>query len=131
MFAAIRGVSFNAQLGPFETFAELQAAGSRELPGSLFIPAASANVAQGLCRAADGSPLGTWHGPPFSMSYPVALRSYIGEFDSLDELQVAVAHVIAGAVMVPPNKKLFGSEHRGDIMDASGHVAAHWIEVAK
>jgi hypothetical protein len=44
MLAAIRGVSFNAQLGPFETFAELQAAGSRELPGLAWNPVVNIKV---------------------------------------------------------------------------------------
>ena len=35
MFAAIRNVKFNAQIGPHETFAELQAAAAREIPGAV------------------------------------------------------------------------------------------------
>jgi hypothetical protein len=129
MFAAIRHVAFSAQLGPHETFAELQAAASGAIPGAVLIPPVQ-NSTQGRCKGAGGEDLGLWHGPPFVMAYPVAFTAYIGPFETLDELQVAVSHQVPGAALVLPVKHLLGaSDHLGEVRDSAGHNVGQWIEV--
>ena len=127
MFSAIRNVKFNAQIGPHETFAELQAAAAREIPGAVLTGPPNANTTQGKCKGADGGDLGLWTGPPFVLTHPVSLTTYTGPFETLDELQIAVSHDIPSAVLVPPAKGSSG--HAGEIRDSAGRNAGQWIEV--
>jgi hypothetical protein len=128
MFSVVRPVSFNAQLGPYESFTELQAAVAREIPGAIIVPG-GANATQGHAKGASGEDLGMWHSVPFTFVHPVSFTAYTGPCETIEELQVKIAQQVPGAVLVPPAKRLLGSEKVGEVRDSSGRVIGQWIEV--
>lgn len=128
MFSAIRKVSFQAQIGPYQSLEELQAAVSRELPGTVLVPS-GANLTQGPIKNAAGVELGLWHGAPFTMLHPVSFTAYTGPCATLDDLETVLVREVPGAVLVAPKKHFLESEHSGDIHNSAGQVIGQWIEV--
>jgi hypothetical protein len=126
MFSMLRPLSFSAQLGPYDTFAELQAAAGREIPGSILIPAPS-NSTQGRITNASGADLGLWHSPPFTLAYPVSLTAYTGPCETVQDMQTAISKQIPGALLIPPVKGA-KDQKSGEVQDAQGNTVGHWYE---
>jgi hypothetical protein len=127
MFYVLRKCSFSAQLGPYESFPELQAAAAREIPGTVLVTQ-GANVTQGPIKNAAGNQIGTWHAPPFAMQYPVHLTAYTGPCETLDDMEAAIALEVPGAKLVPPARHLLKSEHTGNVTDSQGRIVGQWYE---
>lgn len=127
MFSVHRPVSFSAQIGPYETFAELQAAAQRQIPGVVLIPPAP-NATQGQIKTASGTDLGLWHSPPFTMVYPVSFTALTGPADTMDDLQIALSKEVPGALLTPPVKHLLKNANTGNVVDSQGRVIGQWYE---
>jgi hypothetical protein len=122
MFTAIRTVTLNAQLGPFQTFEELQAAASREMPGAVLI---RGNASSGDMKNAQGFVVGTWT-LPFQLLHPVTLQAITGPVDTFEELQSAVSAETPGTVLHVANPKV--DKHSGEITNSLGQVTGKWTE---
>jgi hypothetical protein len=122
MFHAIRKVTLNAQLGPFDTFEELQAAASREIPGAVLI---RGNATSGDVKNAQGYVIGKWT-LPFQLLHPVTLNAITGPFDTFEELQAEIAKEAPGTVLHVANPKV--DKHSGDVTDSQGNVVGKWTE---
>ena len=61
-FSLIHPASFTALTGPYDTFEELQAAVSRQIPGTVLVPAAknAKNPHVGFANDSQGRPIGEW-----------------------------------------------------------------------
>ena len=127
MFFALRKVSFSAQLGPYESFAELQAAAGREIPDAILVTH-GANLTQGPIRNSTGSDIGTWNAPPFTLHHQVSLTACTGPSDTIEELEIALCKEVPGAKVLPPVKHFLENEHMGNVADSSGNVIGHWYE---
>jgi hypothetical protein len=122
MFQTIRTVTLNAQLGPFDTFEELQAAASREMPGSVLIRGGASN---GEVKNAQGYVTGSWT-LPFQLLRPVTLSAITGPTDTFEELQAAVSAETPGTVLHPANPKI--DKHAGEVTDSLGQAVGKWTE---
>jgi hypothetical protein len=122
MFTAIRTVTLNAQLGPFDTFEELQAAASREMPGAVLI---RGNATSGEVKNAQGYVVGKWT-LPFQLLHPVTLQAITGPLETFEELQEAVSAETPGAVLHVANPKI--DKHAGEITDSLGAPIGKWTE---
>jgi hypothetical protein len=122
MFQAIRKVTVNAQLGPYDTFEELQAAASREMPGSVLI---RGNATSGDIKNAGGFVVGKWT-MPFQLLHTVSLNAITGPFDTFEELQEAVSKETPGSILRLANPKV--DKHSGDVTDSQGVVTGKWYE---
>jgi hypothetical protein len=123
MFQAIRKVTLNAQLGPFETFEELQAAASREMPGTVLIRGNAASG--GEVKDANGFVSGKWT-MPYQLLHPVTHQALTGPVETFEELQVAIAKEAPGTTLRLANPKI--DKHSGEVVDSLGAIVGKWTE---
>ena len=126
-FSSLQKIAVNAQLGPFQTFEELQSAVAREMPGAVVLPA---NPKQGQnggeIKNSSGAVIGGWS-MPFNTIRPLTLNVYCGPYETYEELQSAVALQLPGSTLVAagPHAK---DAHSGDVRDSQGHIDGTWTE---
>jgi len=123
-FQLMRPLQLKVQIGPFESFAELESAAHQQIPGIVLIPAVDKNATQGQVKGPDGADWGFWQASPFTLVYPLALTQLLGPFDTVDELKAAAAQAIPGAVLLTPAKHA----RTGEVRDQAGRLAGEWME---
>jgi hypothetical protein len=126
MFQLVRKISLNAQLGPFGSFAELQSAVAREMPGCVVIPPLP-NALSGEVKSAEGAVMGRWEAEPYRFIHPVSFTAYTGPTDTFEELEVAAAAEIPGAKLLKPVKGA-KDQHAGIVTDSLGTPIGEWRE---
>lgn len=122
MFTAIRTVTLNAQLGPFDTFEEFQAAIAREIPGAVAI---KGHANSGEVKSASGAVIAGWSSP-YQMVRPVTLNAITGPLDTFEGLQAAVSAETPGTVLHVANPKV--DKHSGEITNSTGQSVGKWTE---
>lgn len=123
MFQAIRKLVVMAQLGPFESFEELQAAVTREMPGTVVIRGTGSSG--GEIKDAQGFVGGSWT-MPYQLLHQVNANAITGPVETFEELQVAIAAEAPGTTLRLANPKI--DKHSGDVVDSLGSVVGKWTE---
>jgi hypothetical protein len=127
MFQLTQKLTLNVQVGPFDTFEELQAAAAREIPGAVVIadnPRQNAHAGQ--VKDSSGNVIAQWS-MPFSFIRPVSFTRIVGPVDTYEELEAAAAKEIPGTKLVHANPKAKDA-HSGDVTDSRGNVTGKWTE---